>query len=223
MKENIEKLKLKDNIGKLLLVAPSVMLVLLLVYTNYGFNSLKDTMYQFVSRTSEESIKNFSFEMDELAAVSKYMDEGALQAQKNQIMVYNKALGARHGVVTFLLDKEANIFHSNESNQSYLSGILKDQDNANLIKLIAATSSINKSGYLKLTRNGTDQFWYYQTLSGGVDEYRILMYTDKNKLMEELHTTKIIIPICIMGFILLVVTEASIWLRTKKSLEKKIK
>ncbi|MDR2903967.1 MAG: hypothetical protein LBU77_05625, partial [Clostridiales bacterium] len=138
---------MKNNIlKKLLLLIPLVILTVTLFFIDHTVRYVKKTAYDFVYNTNVGSVQRFSKEIDELSS-EKYglSDDDGLFT--NMIQVYNKTLGEKEALITFLLDENARIIHSNDSNKAYLAAYLDSLENIYSIEQVA---SAGRSGEIKL-------------------------------------------------------------------------
>ncbi|MCL1938434.1 MAG: hypothetical protein FWF52_08585 [Candidatus Azobacteroides sp.] len=203
----------RDFWRKILYSSPVVVLIVLLIYINISIGQVKSIVYDYIFTANVETIKNFSSEIKLLLDTSlKYgKTEGKVRSIFDLIEVFNKAIGGKYAVITFLADSDRTIYHSNNYNQAYVSGLLENRDNeAYLNQLLANHES--KDVFFK--NNGEDQHWYCQALSGVNKDYCMFVTVDKNILAKRIRITQVIIPLCILSMLLLLSTEVSIWAKS---------
>ncbi len=80
---------------------------------------MKSMAHDFVYETNVGSVQRFSRELTELSLVG-YNSTDYNDLFENMIRAYNKTLGEKESIVTFLLDDSGWIEHSNFENQMYL-------------------------------------------------------------------------------------------------------
>ena len=197
---------------KLLIIAPVAILIFTLLFIEYTLSYFKDNTYKFVYNTHVDSTQMFSREMERLTSAGGNTSEEDSLLYFKVINAYNKTLGGKYAMVSFLLDKNSKIYHSNYENEVYVSELMENSKNESTILQIALT---NGAGSLELKNNGKSQTWFYQEITDGNHSCYLFMSVDKELMQVELHANEIIIPISIIGFLLLICIEYIIWLKRK--------
>lgn len=199
----------KNPLKKCLLIMPIIVLFLTLFYLNYSVQHLKDTAYTFVYNSNVESVQRFSRELKNLSSQGYTRDiYGSLYT--DMIYNYNNTLGEKEAIVSFLMSEEKEIHHSNDYNQTYLSELLKNEENRRMIN--AAYASRN-NGEITLDRNGTEEIMYYHSFYSGTHAFSMFICVDNRVIEANLHANRVIVPICIVGVLLLLLMEHIIWLK----------
>jgi len=199
----------KSLFKKLLFIVPIFSLIIMLFIINNTVNYFKDTIYTFVFDTNKDSIQTFSEEIKILISEGYYGKKyDALYL--SMIKAYTKTNGQKYAIVSFLLDEDGNIYYGDEESQSYVSILLNDLNNENKIKNIATSHS---TGEVILSNNGKGQTWFYQLITNGDKDYYEFMSVDKTQIELKLDENKIVIPIVIIGLLLVVTIEYSIWIK----------
>ena len=200
---------------KLLLLIPIIILIAMLYFVNYTVGLFREITYSFVFDTNVGSVQMLEIELDELSSQGYSQTE---HSDLHCIMIhaFNKTLGKKHTVITFLLDEDGIVYHSNDENEEYLAELLKNEYD------LVIRTAIDKSGRLTLRGSGKDQLWYYHTVTDGVRAYRLFMSVDRDLLESMLDTDKIVIPIGVIGLLLIITVEDSIWNRTIRSKKKEL-
>jgi hypothetical protein len=171
---------------------------------------MKETAYTFVYNTNVGSVQRFSKEIEELSS-EKYGLQDNTELFTNMIHVYNKTLGEKDAVITFLLNENGEILHSDAFNEAYLSGILDNEWNTYIINEIAST---NRNGELNLYNKETGQRtekFYYHLLTSGQDRYHLFMGINRQPVEAQLNIHALTVPISVIGLLLLIVSEGLVW------------
>lgn len=193
---------------KCLLVTPVVVLFITMFFLNSTVQYLKSTAFTFVYNTNVQSVEQFSKELTELAAYGYSVDEyGPFYA--SMIQVYNKTLGEKEAIVTFLMDRKGNAYHSSDHNKAYLSDILADKENMNHIRNALKSRSY---GEMTMKRGEEEEKMYYHTLYSGENHFTLFMCTERDAVYTPINTNGIAIPIGVIGFLLLITIEYAVWL-----------
>ncbi len=188
---------------------PILVLFITLFFINYSVRLFKDTAHTVVYDTNVESVKRFSRELNALSSQG-YSSDIYGNLYTHMIRNYSNTLGEKEAIITFLMNEEGRILHSNDYNRTYLSELLKNADNQEI--LIAANAARN-DGEVTLDRNGTEETLYYHWFYSGEDEYCLFMCVERRIVESSIHINGFIIPICIVGVLLLVLTEQIVWLK----------
>lgn len=199
----------KKSGQKLLLLTPVFVLVITLFYADFSLNYHKDFAYKFGMETYAESIQKFTGEINALISEQPVTKESS-QFYFNVLNAYNRTVGGKYAVISFLLYDNIKIYHSNESNQAYISTLFQDQANTDSVQLAAESHS---SGYVDLNYEGIGQSWFYQVMTDGTDEYYLFMSVDKTMMGKKFEANEIVIPICIIALLFLISVEYSIWIK----------
>jgi len=208
---------MKNNFfKKLFFTIPILILIIMLFLIDNTVNYFKDTTYTFVYDTNVESVQRFSRELDELISEG-YTGKEYSELYLNMIKAHTKTNGEEYAIISFLLDEDTNIFYGIEQNQAYVSQLLENPNNQNTINEIATTHG---TGEVILDNQGKPQTWFYQLVSDGDKDYYEFMSVDRTKIENKLDTNKIIIPIVIIGFILILIVEYLIWLKIDCNIKK---
>jgi hypothetical protein len=202
---------MKNNIlKKLLLLIPLGILAAMLALIDYTVEFMKETTYTYVYNTNVGSVQRFSKEIEELSS-EKYNLQDNTELFTNMIHVYNKTLGEKEAVITFLLNENAEIVVDSAYNEAYLADFFDNEINTYNIKCVASSES---SGELILynqkSSNRADRF-YYQYLTSGQDRYYVFMGINRQPIEAQLNVHQITIPISVIGLLLLIVSEGLVW------------
>jgi hypothetical protein len=201
---------MKNNIVKVILpLTPVIVLFITLFFLNHAVQHFKDTAYTFVFDTNKESLMRFSRELEELSA-NGYTSAKYGDLYTNMIGSYNSTLGDKYAIVSFLVDEQGQIHHSNGPNQTYLQQALQDTENTKLISAAAASKS---DGETELTRSGDKELFYYRHYYSGDDDYCLFMTVDRQAIEAQLTVDGVIIPISAVGLLLFLMMEYTIWLK----------
>jgi flagellar basal body-associated protein FliL len=185
-------------------VIPIAVMVAMLLIIKTSVRFFKDTTYSFVYDTNVESVKRFSRELDEL-------DGGGYPENENgglyeaMIHSYSKTLGEKPDIVTFLIH-EASIIHSTAENEKFLEKFLNSDADSNRFFETAGAARSESTVYVK------GQMFFYRALSKGEFEHHIFMTVDRDKVEHKLNINRIVIPIAVLGFLLLISIEGVIFL-----------
>ncbi|MDR1687804.1 MAG: hypothetical protein LBS21_04230 [Clostridiales bacterium] len=199
----------KNILKRYLLLTPVVVLLVTLFFLNYAVQYFKDTGFSLVYNTNVESVKRFSRELNELSAQGYTSDVyGDLYTQ--MIQNYAKTLGEKEAVLTFLIDENGTIQHYTEYNQAYFSAILENEENMPIINRAYASKD---NGEINLENNGVEEILYFHHFYSGPKDYTMFMCIDKKILERQLHANGVIIPICVIGLLLMLTMEYTIWLK----------
>lgn len=203
-------MKIKQRLAKkILIVIPVMILFFTLFFVDYTINFFTDTAYEFVYHTNIESVKRFTKELKELTS-SGYTGDEYYELYTSMIHIYNRTLGEKESLITFLLDEDLNVYHSSSRNEDFLSEFLEDKSSVDLIVDAAATYG---SGELTFDPNNIAETMYYQVLSSGKNYYYLFMGIDKEQVAANLNADKIVVPICIICLSFMVIIEYIIWLK----------
>lgn len=199
----------KNTLNTFLLIMPILVLFITLFFLDFSIGLFKDTAYTVVYDTNVESVERFDRELNALSSQGYSSD---VYGNLYTLMIHNycDTLGEKEAIVTFLVNEDGQIHHSNDYNRTYLSELLKSEDNQKIINNANASRSI---GEIKLDRNGTEETLYYHRFYSGLDDYSLFMGVDKRVVEASLNINGIIISICIVGILLIVLTEQIIWLK----------
>jgi hypothetical protein len=199
---------MKDFIKKYgLPLAPVIVLFATLFFLNYAVQHFKDTSHDFVYDTNKESVLRFSRELAELTELGyNSTDHGDLFT--SMIETYNRTLGEKNNIVTFLTDDDGQIQHSSDENKEYLTTLLNDADNQRLIKNAAESKN---DGEIALNRDGAKQTFYYHWFYSGELDYCLFMSIDRQAVEAQLEINGVLIPIAVVGLLLFVLLEYMIW------------
>ena len=179
---------------KLMLLIPIVVLAATLLFIDYAVRYYKETVYQFVRETNAGSMQRFSQGIQSLGSVDF-----------DVIQTFNQTLGGKYAVITFMLDQDDRVFHSNDGNEAYLSERLGGE------ALLREAAEAWDAGQIEAGGGGTA--WLYRDMQGRDGSYRLFMYLDREMLYTTLRANAIILPISLIGLFLLLLIEDSIWLR----------
>lgn len=171
---------------------------------------MNDTVCKYIYDTNVESVKRFSQEINELIAPGNESEDN-LDLYTSAIFMYNRIIGEKDSVVTFYADVNENMFYSNPHNENYLLYFLEHENNLNQVKEATAT---HDNGKITMTHDNREETFYYHAFSDGHNDYTFFIGIDYIKIEAKLNVNKIVLPICLMGFLLLIVTEYAIWLKT---------
>ncbi len=199
----------KKTLRTFLLIMPLLVLFITLFFLDFSIRLFKDTAYTVVYNTNVESVKRFDRELFALTDQG-YTSDMYGNLYTLMIRNYCDTLGEKEAIVTFLMNEEGQIHHSNDYNRTYLSELLKSEDNQKIINNANAAQSI---GEIKLDRNGTEEILYYHRFFSGPDYYCLFMGIEKRVVEASLHINGIIIPICIVGVLIIVLMEQILWLK----------
>ena len=206
----------KTFLNKLLLVFPIFILIIMLFIIDNTVTYFKNTTYTFVYDTNKDSVQRFANEIDLLISEG-YSGKEYDALYLNMIKAYTKTYGQKYAIVSFLLDKNANIYYGDAKNQLYVSVLLKDPNNENAIKKIATSHS---NGEVILNNQGKEQTWFYQLITCGEEDYYEFMSVDRTPIELKLNQNKIVIPIAIIGLLLIITVEYLIWTKMICNIEK---
>jgi hypothetical protein len=199
----------KNFLRRCLLLTPVVVLLVTLFFLNFAVEYFKDTGFTLIYNTNVESVKRFSRELNELSAQGYTSGEyGDLYTR--MIQNYAKTLGEKEAVVTFLIDENGTIQHNTEHNQTFFAAILEDGENMNAINGAYASKG---NGEIILENNGVQERAYYHHFYSGPKDYSLFMCIEKKAVEAQLNADGVIIPICVIGFLLLLTMEYTIWLK----------
>jgi hypothetical protein len=188
-------------------LAPVVVLFITLFFLNYAVQHFKDTSHDFVYETNKESVLRFSRELAELTERGyNSTDHGELFT--SMIETYNKTLGEKNAIVTFMTDDDGQIQHSSDVNREYLTPLLNDANNQGLIKNAAESKS---DGEIELNRNGAKETFYYHWFYSGDLDYCLFMSIDRPAVEAQLDINGVLIPIAVVGLLLFILLEYMIW------------
>jgi hypothetical protein len=204
---------MKKSIKKYLVLTPVVVLFSTMFFLNYTVQYFKDTSYNFVYDTNAGSVISFSEELRALTAqgYTRY-EYGSLFS--TMIFNFNVKLGEKDAIVTFLLDEEGQIRHSNDNNKDYLADILQNEEN---MKLINDAFDARRNGEIITERDGVKEPMYYHWFFSGDDDYCLFMCVDKKIIEAQVNVNGVVIPISLIGLLLLIMSEYIIWLKTSGS------
>ncbi len=126
------------------------------------------------------------------------------------VFIYNKTLGEKVSILTFMLDENNTIRHSNTYNEQMLSPLLKNKDNMNMI--YKETES-NEFGEVTLNNENEQEIMYFHKIiiSNG-KQFFLFMGVDRERIISNLNANEIIIPICIVCMLLLGLAEYAVWM-----------
>ncbi len=192
-----------------LLLTPIIVLFITLFFLNRSLQYMKSVSYSFVYNTNVGSVQQFYRELDELSAQG-FTGDVYTNLYNHMIRNYSKTLGEKKAIITFLMDNKGNLYHSSDYNESYLSDSLQDEKNMKLINDAYASRS---NGEITLEHNGSENVMYYQQYFSESHEYTLFMGVDKQVVEADLHIYEIIIPISIIGLLLFITMEYTIWLK----------
>ncbi|MDR1693212.1 MAG: hypothetical protein LBR72_07630 [Oscillospiraceae bacterium] len=199
----------KSILKRCLLIAPVVVLAVTLFFLNYAVQYFRDTAYAFVYDTNVSSVHRFVRELRGLTSVGyNSTDYGDLFT--HMIRFYNMTLGEKESIATFLMSEDGYIHHSTDENKEYLADILQNPDNMALLNDAFAKRN---GGELELAHGEETIAMHYQWFYSGEDDYCLFMCVERENIEGRLHAQGVVIPICIVGLLLLAMTETIIWLR----------
>ncbi|MDR1735543.1 MAG: hypothetical protein LBR85_01560 [Oscillospiraceae bacterium] len=199
----------KKFLRRCLLLTPVIVLCGTLFFLNYTIQLFKDTAYKFVYDTNIGSVQRFTRELRELTAQG-YSSKEYSDLYTVLINSYNKTLGEKDAIVTFLLDEDGAIRHSSEENQNYLSVMLEDDDNMTVINSAFAAMG---EGEISLKNGGRQETLYYSRYYSDEYDYCLFMTVDREVVNADpdLHANGVVIPICLIGLLLLFTLEGCIY------------
>lgn len=200
---------IRKKCKKYLLIVPVLILTMTLYFLDYTIDYFKNMAYTFVYHTNVGSVQRFSKELDEL--YTEYPEDEYNDFYTNMIFVYSKTLGEKDSIITFLMDEEFNIYYSNDPNKRFLETYLNEEANLNLIKY--SVDNITVGGEVILSQDLSEEKFYYHKVSNGENAFYIFMCIDRQTLGAELEANEIVIPVCLVGLLLLVMTEYTIFLK----------
>lgn len=213
MKSNLTKNpqnKANKAFGKnLLVIIPIIILIAMLFFVDRTHRFFKNSTYDFIYNTNKESIRKYAAEIAIVGIDDSYADNSD-SLYLNMLFFYNSALGEKESVASFLMDQNMRSYYGNAYNEDYLTPFLNKQTNLDIIK--AAVQS-KGSGDILLTNDQWAENFYYQYFTDGQYEFYLFMCIDRSKIALQINADEIIIPICIIGLLLILVTEYAIWLR----------
>ncbi|MCL2874093.1 MAG: hypothetical protein FWE29_04085 [Defluviitaleaceae bacterium] len=191
---------------KLLILSPIVILIAMLYFVNHTIILLRDITYSFVFSNNAGAVQMFEKELKALP-LPGYPKAEYSKFYSGIIHAFSNVLGEKHVVITFLIDENGTVHHSNYENEKMLEAWLENE--CELRRQIKA----NKSGYVILHNLEEEMLFYYTTIFDGTQNYRLFVGIDRDALEAEINFDKIIIPVSIIGFLLIVFVQYSIWLR----------
>ncbi len=199
----------KYTLKKFLLLIPIAVLLITVIFLEYNVQYLKKTAYTFVYNTNVESVQRFSRQLNELSSMG-YTSDVYGELFTGMIMSYNKTLGEKDALITFLMDEKREIRHSSFSNQDYLSQMLENEENIELLKGAFATRSY---GEIVLQNGNKEEMVYFHRFYSGNDDYTLFMCIDKRFTDAQLSTDGPVMTICAVGLLLLIMSEYTVWLK----------
>ncbi len=194
---------------KYLLLLPIVVLFFILVFLNYSLKYLDNISYTFVYDTNVDSIQRFSRKMDEISSLKSTKD-AYVKYYNDILQLYCKILGEKKGVITFLMGRDGKIYHSSNHDKDYLAAILQDDKNMELINTAFASRS---NGEITPKYKDSKEIMYYHPFRNESNEYSLFMCVDKKVVEADLRAYGINIPISIIGLLLFIMMEYTIWLK----------
>ncbi len=187
------------RLKRFLLLLPVIVLLSVLFFLNYTVQYFRDTAYTFVYDTNVGSVLSFSDELRALSAQGfNSTEHGTLFT--NMIMNFNRSMGEKEAIVTFLMDADGKIYHSGAYNENYLSAVLQSNENMSLIQNAYATRS---SGEISPERQGEVITMYYHRFYSGPVEYSLFLSVEKEAIASQLNANGVVIPISLLGLLLL--------------------
>jgi hypothetical protein len=200
----------KNTLKRALLLTPVAVLIVTLFFLNYAVQYFKDTAYTFVYNTNVESVLRFSRELKELSA-NGYTSYAFGDLYTNMIQTYNKTLGEKNAIVTFLMDDGGQIHHSSDGNRNFLSALLQNADNKRRVEIAFASRG---DGEIKLAHNsGAWETIYFHRFYSGPKNYCLYMTVERQTIEAELNANGVVVPISVIGLLLLLTMEYTIWLK----------
>jgi hypothetical protein len=188
---------------------PLIILLAMLLFIDHTHQYFKNTTYSFVYDTNRESVRKYATEIAVLGIDGYHTDDDHGNLFLNMVFAYNKALGEKYSIVSFLMDGNMNIYHGNSYNETFLSSFLGKSSNMELIKTAGTTRG---NGDIVLAGDGWEETFYYHFFTDGTLEFYLFMSIDRTQIDTKLNADEILIPICIIGLLLLLLTEYVIWL-----------
>lgn len=199
----------KSLLKRLLFIVPIFILIIMLFLINNTINYFKDTTYAFVYDTNKGGVERFAKEIDILISEG-YSGKEYDAFYLSMIKAHSKTNGEKYAIVSFLLSEDLDIYYGDEASQLYVSALLNDPNNENAIKNIA---TLHNTGEITLNNHGKGQTWFYQLINDGDKDYYEFMSVDKTQIELNLDENKIVIPIVIIGLLLVITIEYSIWIK----------
>ena len=196
---------------KILLLSPIIILIPMLYFINYTVDFFQDVTYTFVLNTNIGSVQMLEQELEE----HKEIDPNYSEIRESIIHIFNMTMGKKRPVVTFLMDENGKVYHSNHENEIYVEELLENKEE------LQAKTSQEESGHLILQNLGKEQHWYYHTFAEQEQHYLFFMSVDKEMLESSLEINNIVIPICIICIILILSIEYSFWLTISRKRKKR--
>ncbi len=193
----------KRALKKFLLLLPVVVLLGTLFFLNYTVQHFKDTAYTFVYETNVGSVLSFAEELRALSSQGYKSDKDSVLFT-NMIMNFNRAMGEKEAIVTFLMDADGEFHHSSEYNQNFLSGVLQSGENMNHVQ---AAYDKRGSGEITLEHPGGVETMFYHRFYSGPKEYSLFLCVEKHAIEAQLNVNGVIIPISMIGLLLLFALE----------------
>ena len=188
----------KDILKRLLFAAPVLILALTLFFIDFSVRYFKDSVYDFVYDTNVGSIRRFSAEL------------GGLPADCDIVQAYSITVGGKFSVVTFLMC-DGNIFSSNPDNGMFITQLMKESDNLTITNEI-----MPESGYVSL-KNGKEQLEFFYHAMPCINKNCYIFMTVRKDLLEtEMHCNAVIVPLLIIGILLIISVEYTVYLRIKQ-------
>ena len=200
----------KKILKNLLLLIPVVVLSGTLIFINYTVQYFRDTAYTFVYNTNVETVQSFSRELSGLSSQG-YTSAEYSHLFTNMIQNFKNEVGAKKAIVTVLLDEDGQFHHSSETNQAYLSELIQGEESMDIISE-AFESRSNGEITLKRTDNSEETLYHHQFYSGPTD-YTLFICVDRSAVEAQLHANGVVIPISVIGLLLLITIEYTIWLK----------
>lgn len=200
---------------KLFWIAPIVIVLFMLTFLNYTIQFLKDMTYRYIYETNVSAVKRFALEVDTLISDGYNTDEYC-DIYVKTMHVYNRVLGERDAIISFLMDKNGTIYHSNSSNEQYLNLFLEHKSNILLIQNIIHT---NTNGEIHIKTDDLKETLFYQMITNGKEEYYLFMTLDRQLVESKLSANQIVIPVGVIGLLFLFMTESAIWLQMARIID----
>ncbi|MCL2321914.1 MAG: hypothetical protein FWC47_07395 [Oscillospiraceae bacterium] len=213
----------KTFLKRLLFIVPIIITIMMLFLIENTINHFKDTTYAFVYDTNKGSVQGFSREISELVS-GGYAGKEYDAIYISMIKAFTKTNGEKNAIVSFLLDQDGNIYYGDDANESFVSALLEDPNNAEAINHIAISHS---TGEVTLNNHGKGQTCFYQLITACGKSYYVFMTVDRIPIEIQLNLNRIVIPIVIIGLLLVITVENLIWVKmycgTSTNIEGKIK
>ncbi len=153
------------------------------------------------------SVVQFDAELKEISSLG-YTSAEYGDVYTHMVRTYNRTLGEKKAIISFLLTEDGEIIHSSEHNESFLIPLLSDEENK---KLIDNAFASHGNGEITARRDGKQEELYYHYFYSGPNDYTLFMCVDKQAVEADLHVHGVVVPICLIGLLMLFVIEFGIY------------